>query len=149
MNYLLCIPMTLACAILATVLWAMGDNSWAKEYQLAAHPFDSPLWKRHENEPEPVDDFGPDLSDLETDWPHCVGLGLGAGTVLDRGRDYDFGVDPNACIRTDGRVADQREILSLLDGAYEIVEIWKATSPSQIEWKKKWLKRVDELCPQL
>lgn len=28
---------------------------------------------------------------------------------------------------------------SLIDGAYEIVELFEAKTPSQIEWKRKWL----------
>ena len=29
---------------------------------------------------------------------------------------------------------------SLIDGCYEIIEIWKAETPSQVEWKRKWLE---------
>lgn len=29
---------------------------------------------------------------------------------------------------------------SLIDGCYEIIEIWKAETPSQAEWKRKWLE---------
>ena len=32
------------------------------------------------------------------------------------------------------------EVISLLDGAYTIIEIWKAESPAQIEWKKNWIE---------
>ena len=34
------------------------------------------------------------------------------------------------------------EAQSLIDGVYEIVELWKAESPSQIEWKKRWLENA-------
>ena len=34
---------------------------------------------------------------------------------------------------------------SLLDGVVEIIEIWRAESPAQIEWKRKWLEEVKEL----
>lgn len=38
--------------------------------------------------------------------------------------------------------ASQRleEMLSLLDGAYDVVEIWKAETPHQTQWKSEWLK---------
>lgn len=37
------------------------------------------------------------------------------------------------------------ELLSLVDGALEIVTIYKAESPAQIEWKKNWIKKAIEL----
>lgn len=36
-------------------------------------------------------------------------------------------------------------MLSLLDGASDIIELYKADSPSQIEWKKQWLRNSKEL----
>ena len=36
--------------------------------------------------------------------------------------------------------ADYHDARSLIDGCYEIVELWKAETPSQIEWKRKWLE---------
>jgi hypothetical protein len=30
-------------------------------------------------------------------------------------------------------------LISLLDGAMPVVELWNVTTPSQIEWKKNWL----------
>lgn len=36
-----------------------------------------------------------------------------------------------------------QELLSLVDGAYEIVEIYKPESPSAIEWRKRWLARAN------
>ena len=35
--------------------------------------------------------------------------------------------------------------LSLIDGAYNIVELWKAETPYQIQWKKEWLKKAKTL----
>jgi hypothetical protein len=32
-----------------------------------------------------------------------------------------------------------------LDGAYDIIEIWKAESPAQIAWKQAWLTKAKEL----
>lgn len=29
--------------------------------------------------------------------------------------------------------------LSLIDGAYEVVELFKPSTPAQVEWKKDWL----------
>lgn len=37
---------------------------------------------------------------------------------------------------------DNQKALSLLDGVYEIVELWKAESPSQKKWKSDWLRDV-------
>ena len=34
------------------------------------------------------------------------------------------------------------EMCSLLDGAIEIVCLWEAKSPSQIEWKKNWIEKA-------
>ena len=35
--------------------------------------------------------------------------------------------------------------VELLDGAYDIVEIWKAETPAQIAWKTAWLAKAKEL----
>jgi hypothetical protein len=35
--------------------------------------------------------------------------------------------------------------IELLDGAYDIIEIWKAESPSQKAWKTAWLSKAREL----
>jgi hypothetical protein len=35
--------------------------------------------------------------------------------------------------------------IELLDGAYDIIEIWKAESPAQIAWKQAWLTKAKEL----
>ena len=37
------------------------------------------------------------------------------------------------------------EILSLLDGVKDIVEIFKTESPAQEKWKKEWLQKTREL----
>jgi len=37
------------------------------------------------------------------------------------------------------------ELLSLVDGAYEIVYLYDAKSPDQKKWKEKWLKKAKEL----
>lgn len=37
------------------------------------------------------------------------------------------------------------ELKSLVDGASVIVEMWKAESPAQIEWKKRWIDKAREL----
>lgn len=34
---------------------------------------------------------------------------------------------------------------SLLDGCYNLVEIWKPESPAQEEWKRRWLKYAREV----
>lgn len=38
-----------------------------------------------------------------------------------------------------------KECFELMDGAYDIIEMWKAQSPSQIAWKKSWLTKAREL----
>lgn len=38
----------------------------------------------------------------------------------------------------------EEEMRSLIDGCYEIVELFKAESPAQIAWKKKWLAKARE-----
>lgn len=35
--------------------------------------------------------------------------------------------------------------IELLDGAYDIIEIWAAESPSQKSWKNAWLAKAREL----
>lgn len=35
--------------------------------------------------------------------------------------------------------------LELIDGAYEIVEMWKVESPWQSKWKEEWLRKAREL----
>lgn len=36
--------------------------------------------------------------------------------------------------------ADYHDARSLIDSAYEIVELFETKTPSQIEWKRKWLE---------
>ena len=36
--------------------------------------------------------------------------------------------------------ADYHDARSLIDGCYEIVELFEPKTPSQIEWKRKWLE---------
>ena len=37
------------------------------------------------------------------------------------------------------------ELLSLVDGAYDIIELWKAETPFQQAWKDQWMKEAREL----
>jgi len=46
----------------------------------------------------------------------------------------------NAAIRE--AAERMEEMLGLIDGCIEIVEIWKATTPAQIAWKKQWIERA-------
>ena len=39
----------------------------------------------------------------------------------------------------------KKELLSLIDGAYEIVELFIAKTPAQFEWKREWLKKAREV----
>lgn len=42
-----------------------------------------------------------------------------------------------------GEAAERlEELLGLIDGCFDIVEIWKATTPAQIVWKKQWIERA-------
>lgn len=41
-----------------------------------------------------------------------------------------------------GAHAANQELVELVDGAYEIVELFNATSPAQIEWKRAWLEKA-------
>lgn len=36
-------------------------------------------------------------------------------------------------------------LLELVDGAYDLVEIYHASSPAQIQWKKNWLAKAKSL----
>lgn len=36
-------------------------------------------------------------------------------------------------------------LVELIDGAYDIVELWDAKTPAQITWKKAWMKKAKEL----
>lgn len=36
--------------------------------------------------------------------------------------------------------AKYEDARSLIDGAYEIVELFEPKCPSQVEWKRKWLE---------
>jgi hypothetical protein len=62
--------------------------------------------------------------------------------VSDGGRcavDAGFGIAP--IYSTKPEVA----LVELIDGAYDIIEIWKAESPAQIAWKKAWMAKAREL----
>ena len=37
------------------------------------------------------------------------------------------------------------DLVELVDGAYDIVEIWAAESPAQIAWKKAWMAKARKL----
>lgn len=34
------------------------------------------------------------------------------------------------------------EAISLLDGCYEIIELYEPKSPAQVEWKNNWLEKA-------
>lgn len=69
-------------------------------------------------------------------------------------RDMYKGLYENACemradaeleaMKTEGKLEELQKLYidarSLLDGCYEIVEIWKAETPSQVKWKRNWLE---------
>ncbi len=40
------------------------------------------------------------------------------------------------------RDADREELLSLVDGAYSIVELYSPTSPAGTAWRQRWLSRA-------
>jgi hypothetical protein len=40
---------------------------------------------------------------------------------------------------------DYLELLSLVDGVTEVVELFETESPAQLEWKKNWLERARKL----
>lgn len=40
---------------------------------------------------------------------------------------------------------DLSSAVSLIDGAYDIVEIWKPEGAYNIAWKQRWLERASEL----
>lgn len=37
------------------------------------------------------------------------------------------------------------ELHSLLDGAIDIVELWKPATQGQLEWKERWMKRAEAI----
>ena len=39
----------------------------------------------------------------------------------------------------------ERELLELVDGCYEVIELYKPQSPSQVAWKKNWLEKARKL----
>lgn len=57
----------------------------------------------------------------------CSGIGLDPSHVIDLCR--------KALDAPDERAA-------LIDGAYSIVELWEAKSPSQRKWKADWLRKA-------
>ena len=54
------------------------------------------------------------------------------------------------CLQTRLRGCDYMETkigaaLTLIDGAYNIVELWEAKTPYQKQWKKRWLATAKKL----
>jgi hypothetical protein len=67
--------------------------------------------------------------------------------VLSQLRAHLAQMAPHQKARQAGRLLEVskstiEELLSLVDGCYEVVELWPAASSSQIEWKKRWLERA-------
>lgn len=52
--------------------------------------------------------------------------------------DDDDRIWTNATVLA-ARDAEIDRLRGLIDGAMDIVEIWRAESPSQIKWKRDWL----------
>lgn len=50
-----------------------------------------------------------------------------------------------------GKNSSRREkgLAELVDGCYNVVELWKPESPSQVEWRKDWLKKAKKLVPHV
>lgn len=46
------------------------------------------------------------------------------------------------CDRSFANASHIVEMMELLDGAYDIVELWKPEFPTQVEWKTNWLKNA-------
>lgn len=42
-------------------------------------------------------------------------------------------------------MSKEMELLELVDGCFEIIEIWKPQSPAQKEWKERWLEKARKL----
>lgn len=42
----------------------------------------------------------------------------------------------------------QQALLELVDGAYDIIELWKPETPAQIEWRRAWMEKARELGAQ-
>jgi len=61
------------------------------------------------------------------------------GIVGDRWTIINGVAELNSDINTDENCMEMR---SLLDGAIEIIAIWKPQSPSQEQWKKDWLEKA-------
>jgi hypothetical protein len=40
---------------------------------------------------------------------------------------------------------DRLDLVGLIDGAYDLVEIWQPQGPFNQKWKEAWLKRAREL----
>lgn len=38
--------------------------------------------------------------------------------------------------------------MSLVDGAYDVVELHQPETPAQVEWKARWLEQARKLVPQ-
>jgi hypothetical protein len=60
---------------------------------------------------------------------------------LKRLLDFDPFIDPiETALAYEELKAKYEDARSLLDGCYEIVELFKPETPSQIVWKQKWLE---------
>ncbi len=92
---------------------------------------------------DPDFDFPPEMSDAE--WAICdlefERDNLKELNVVLRKRLHEVSLDWQVA---DSRVKELHEkyedARSLIDGCYEIVELFDAKTPNQIEWKRKWLE---------
>ena len=62
-----------------------------------------------------------------------------------KGDESAFGVAAGSALAPIYSTRPEVALVELIDGAYDIIEIWDAKSPAQIAWKKAWMSKAREL----
>ena len=67
------------------------------------------------------------------------------GEIWKTRADYNAARASIAEAAYDSALARLKEAMELIDGAKCFVEMWGATTPGQVRWKKHWLEKANEI----
>ena len=75
--------------------------------------------------------------------PDIIDAALKVSTYM-KTRGYRNWELAGLCDRSFARASDTVKMMELIDGAYDIVELWQVEGPGQALWRDDWLNRARE-----